>query len=180
MCIVAGSYRSRFCRGTTEDTEDTEESVTLTYEAAQPVFEQQAVEIDQQAHFETTQTEIGQHLSLLDRQEPLDRLDLDEELLLDHDVHPIAAIQLDGLVEDWQGHLSCISDYDALAQGTAMRKAHFSVSSVVPCLAADTIRSMKGLCYSALQVVPRRTRRALLDVSRSRFCRAPINQRNPA
>src|SRR5581483_6807552 len=41
-------------------------------------------------------------LSLVNRHEPLDSLDFDDELLLDDDVHSVAAIKSDFLVDNWQ------------------------------------------------------------------------------
>lgn len=72
------------------------------HEAAQPIFEHDGVEIHQQSRHEAAQAEIGQDLGLVDRQEPFERSDLDEELALGDDV---AAIQPHGLGDNGERDL---------------------------------------------------------------------------
>jgi len=57
-----------------------------------------------------TQTEISEHLGLVDWHEALDRLHLDDEFLLDKNVQTIAALQFYVLVNHRQRHLPRVAD----------------------------------------------------------------------
>lgn len=63
------------------------------------------MEVDEKSEPEAFQAEIGQELGLVDRGEPLDRLDFDGHESTDDDIKPIAAIEPDPLVFQRQGLL---------------------------------------------------------------------------
>ena len=44
----------------------------------------------------------------MDRQQPFDRFDFDDQLTLDNDIHSIPAIELNPFVHNGEGHLALI------------------------------------------------------------------------
>src|SRR2546427_1012588 len=74
------------------------------------MLEDDAVEVHQQTDMSSAQAEVRQHLSLVHWCDLLDRLDLQNELVVDNDIHAIAAIQANILVDDRERHLPTIID----------------------------------------------------------------------
>src|SRR6266481_589690 len=54
----------------------------------------------------TAKLQISEHLRFVNRQQPFYRLQFDNNLILNHHIHPIAAIEANGFVNYWQCHLS--------------------------------------------------------------------------
>lgn len=54
----------------------------------------------------SAELQIREGLRLVNGEEPLDSLDLDDEIILDNKVHPVSAVQTHAFVCDRKGHLS--------------------------------------------------------------------------
>ena len=63
------------------------------------------VEIQQIPQFEAAESEIGQHLSHMDWCETLNRLDLDNDFVLDEDINPETRFNPLSVVFDRKGEL---------------------------------------------------------------------------
>ena len=70
------------------------------------IFDQRHVEVDQQAKTLVGQSEIGQQLLLVDRGQRLDRFDLHNDLVFDHQVGAEAGIDPDILIDHRNGLLA--------------------------------------------------------------------------
>ena len=88
---------------TTKDTKITKGSER---EPANAVTEQRDVEIHEQAELQFRQLQVGQNLRLVEARQRLDRLDLHNHRIGDDNVKPIAGVQLQAFVENWEGNLT--------------------------------------------------------------------------
>lgn len=63
------------------------------------------MEVKQKTRTDAAQFHVGQELCLVNRHDALDRFDLENDLIFDHDIESIATIQSNRLVDDGQGDL---------------------------------------------------------------------------
>ena len=82
---------------TTKDAKSTKES---EHEALDSIFEPRAVEVDQESGFDTGQLHVREQLRFVNSLVRLDALEFDDQLILNENVYPIAAIQLNLFVLD--------------------------------------------------------------------------------
>src|SRR5262245_24482950 len=75
--------------------------------AGDSVLEEGDVEVEDQATLEAGEPEIGQKLGLVDWEDLLDAFDLDDDRVLDHQVHSIATVDFEAFESDRQVHLDC-------------------------------------------------------------------------
>jgi hypothetical protein len=64
------------------------------------------MEIDKQSDRHSGELQIRQQLRIMDRQHFFDGFELNHNQVFDNHIHPVAAIKLDSLVDDWQRNLS--------------------------------------------------------------------------
>ena len=64
------------------------------------VFEESAVEIDQEANPATGELQVGEQLRRMHVRQGFDRLDLDDQLPRDHEIQAVRLIQNHALVAD--------------------------------------------------------------------------------
>ncbi|HEX6644437.1 MAG TPA: hypothetical protein VF037_07160, partial [Gemmatimonadales bacterium] len=64
------------------------------------------VEVEQEANWKTAKAEIGKKLCGMDWREAIDRLDLDDQRILDHDVETVAASNPLAAIIDWEFDLT--------------------------------------------------------------------------
>ena len=89
-------------------------------EAAQTLPQHGNVEIDEQPDRQLRELQIGDDLSLVYREKMLDGLDLEDQLVLHHEVEAVAAIEIDALVSHRDRNLtSCAKS----TQGQLLRQA---------------------------------------------------------
>jgi len=72
--------------------------IGLAGKSPEAVLEDSDVEVYEESNRKASELEIGEHLSLMNGQEPLDRLHFDDEFILDDDVQAIAAMKPYALV----------------------------------------------------------------------------------
>lgn len=68
-------------------------------------FYDRHVEVDEQSKAVAGQFEVGERLGFADRQEVFNRLNFDDERVVDQQVEPKTSIQTDTVVTDWQDNL---------------------------------------------------------------------------
>ena len=91
-------------------------------ESLESRLERGDVEVHQQRGVEVGELEVGDDLSLMDGEEKLDRLDLDDDPLVDDKVEAIAAVEQYALV--FQGKRPLVLERDA-AEGELAAQARF-------------------------------------------------------
>src|SRR5215813_11823698 len=84
--------------GINQGTGRQEGRIGLAGESPEAVLEDGDVEIYEESNRKASEFEVGEHLSLMDGQEPLDSLHFDDEFVLDDDIQAIAAIKPHALV----------------------------------------------------------------------------------
>ena len=70
-----------------------------THHTPDPIDEPPDVEVDNQAVMQVDQLQGREDLRLMDRQQVLDRFELDQQLVLDDQIGPVAAVEASGFVE---------------------------------------------------------------------------------
>lgn len=68
------------------------------YAALKSVFQRYCVEVHQQADAVSADTQIGQQLRFMQRQDAIDRLDLENDLVSDDNVRAIATVEVQTVV----------------------------------------------------------------------------------
>src|SRR5258708_7914224 len=96
-------------RGSTKRSERSGRRRGWEREASKALAEGSHVEVHQQPRADGRQLHVGQDLRRVHRKQPLDRLELHEDLAFDNDVDAIAAIDDQALVADpyWALPLEC-------------------------------------------------------------------------
>ncbi len=69
-------------------------------EPPKPVLEQHAIEIHQESHGTSRQSQIGQYLRLEEARQSFDGFDLHDDQILDQKIEPIAGLQPRALEDD--------------------------------------------------------------------------------
>lgn len=74
-------------------------------ESLNPILKSKNIEVDQESKSFLAQLEIRKQLCLMNWQQSINRLDLDDDLIIDEQVEPIANLQLDVAVDEWNWNL---------------------------------------------------------------------------
>jgi hypothetical protein len=66
------------------------------------VLEHSAVEIEQQTEGMTAEAKVGQELRFVNRVYGVHRLDLEDEIIVDNDIHLVMTVEFNAFVADWK------------------------------------------------------------------------------
>ena len=80
-------------------------------EALQPVFEPSHIEIDQEALSDAGKLHVSQQLRLVDSFQLIHALEFQKDWVLNKQVDPVAAVEPNAFVENWEGLLSNELDF---------------------------------------------------------------------
>ena len=107
-CSTSGTTDSPNRRERRERREERIENLLrqTVYEPPDAIREHLDIEVDQQAHFASRESQIGEKLRLVDGLQFLYRLDLQDHLALDQQVDTIAAFNAYAPIYDWKLLLS--------------------------------------------------------------------------
>ncbi len=81
------------------------DSLPSHHETADAILEAQGVEIEQQSNSAAAHSEIGQDLSFMDRQQSVDRLDLEDQFACNDNVGTESRFQRHALIDHWHREL---------------------------------------------------------------------------
>jgi hypothetical protein len=73
---------------------------------SETIFEELNVEIHKESDALARQLEVGQDLGLVEARERLDRVDFDDDCVVNDDIHPIRGVQPRRLVDDRERNLA--------------------------------------------------------------------------